>query len=152
MSSQTDEPDRVALGGLRVAPVLHAFVRDEALPGSGLDEAAFWTGVEALLRTFVPRNRALLARRDELQAQLDAWHTAHPGPVTDQAAYVAMLREIGYLVEEPDDFEIEPGEVDAEVAVQAGPQLVVPVLNARFAANAANARWGSLYEIGRAHV
>ncbi|GAA4101444.1 malate synthase G [Nocardioides kongjuensis] len=146
MSSQTDESDRVALGGLRVAPVLHAFVRDEALPGSGLDEAAFWTGVEALLRTFVPRNRALLARRDELQAQLDAWHTAHPGPVTDQAAYVAMLREIGYLVEEPDDFEIEPGEVDAEVAVQAGPQLVVPVLNARFAANAANARWGSLYD------
>jgi malate synthase len=146
MSSQTDQPDRVTLGALRVAPVLRAFVRDEALPGSGLDEAAFWTGVEALLRAFAPRNRALLARRDELQAQLDAWHTAHPGPVADQAAYVAMLREIGYLAEEPADFRIEPGEVDAEVGLQAGPQLVVPVLNARFAANAANARWGSLYD------
>lgn len=146
MALQSDESDRIALGALRVAPVLHAFVRDEALPGSGLDETSVWTGVERLLRTFAPRNRALLARRDELQAQLDAWHTEHPGPVVDQAAYVAMLREIGYLVEEPADFRIEPGEVDAEVAVQAGPQLVVPLLNARFAANAANARWGSLYD------
>ena len=136
----------VEVGGLHIAPVLHAFVRDEALPGSGIDEAAFWEGVEEILRDFVPRNRELLARRDELQQQLDEWHAAHPGPVRDQAAYVHMLRDLGYLVEEPADFTIETRDVDDAVAVQAGPQLVVPVLNARFAANAANARWGSLYD------
>ena len=94
----------------------------------------------------MPRNRALLARRDELQQQLDEWHEKNPGPVRDQAAYVQVLRDLGYLVDEPADFTIETGDVDEEVAVQAGPQLVVPVLNARFAANAANARWGSLYD------
>jgi malate synthase len=138
--------DRIRVGGLEVAPELHAFVRDEALAASGIDEDAFWTGFEAILREFAPRNRDLLARREELQRELDEWHTAHPGPVRDQAAYVQMLREIGYLVEEPADFVIETQNVDDEVAVQAGPQLVVPVLNARFAANAANARWGSLYD------
>ena len=138
--------DRVAVGGLQVASVLHAFVRDEALPGSGVDEAAFWAGVEAILGDFVPRNRELLARRDELQQQLDEWHEKNPGPVGDQAAYVQLLRDLGYLVDEPADFTIETSDVDEEVAVQAGPQLVVPVLNARFAANAANARWGSLYD------
>ncbi len=138
--------DRVAVGGLQVASVLHAFVRDEALPGSGVDEAAFWAGVEAILTDFVPRNRELLARRDELQQQLDEWHEKNPGPVSDQAAYVQLLRDLGYLVDEPADFSIETSDVDEEVAVQAGPQLVVPVLNARFAANAANARWGSLYD------
>ena len=138
--------DRVAVGGLQVASVLHAFVRDEALPGSGVDEGAFWTGVEAILADFVPRNRDLLARRDELQQQLDEWHEKNPGPVGDQAAYVQLLRDLGYLVDEPADFTIETSDVDEEVAVQAGPQLVVPVLNARFAANAANARWGSLYD------
>ena len=138
--------DRVAVGGLQVASVLHAFVRDEALPGSGIDEAAFWTGVEAILGDFTPRNRELLTRRDELQHQLDEWHEKFPGPVRDQAAYVQMLRDLGYLVDEPADFTIETSDVDEEVAVQAGPQLVVPVLNARFAANAANARWGSLYD------
>ena len=95
---------------------------------------------------FAPRNRALLARRDELQQQLDEWHEKNPGPVGDQAAYVQLLRDLGYLVDEPADFTIETSDVDEEVAVQAGPQLVVPVLNARFAANAANARWGSLYD------
>ncbi len=138
--------DRVTVGGLQVASVLHAFVRDEALPGSGVDEAAFWTGVEAILGDFVPRNSELLARRDELQQQLDEWHEKNPGPVGDQAAYVQLLRDLGYLVNEPADFAIETSDVDEEVAVQAGPQLVVPVLNARFAANAANARWGSLYD------
>jgi len=138
--------DRILVGGLAIAPVLHTFVRDEALPGSGLDEAEFWGGVEALLSSFAPRNRSLLARRDELQALLDEWHTANPGPVTDQADYVEMLRNIGYLVAEPADFTIGTQDVDREVAVQAGPQLVVPMLNARFAANAANARWGSLYD------
>jgi malate synthase len=138
--------DRVTIGGLEVAEVLHAFVRNEALPGSGIDEAAFWSGVEAILAEFGPRNRALLARREELQRQLDEWHTANPGPVRDQVGYLAMLRELGYLVEEPAEFSIETENVDDEVAVQAGPQLVVPVLNARFATNAANARWGSLYD------
>ena len=138
--------DRIEVGGLQIAPVLHAFVRDEALPGSGIDEAAFWTGVEALLTEFAPRNRSLLARREELQTQLDEWHEKNPGPVGDRAAYLQLLRDLGYLVDEPADFSIETRDVDEEVAVQAGPQLVVPVLNARFAANAANARWGSLYD------
>ncbi|HET6939104.1 MAG TPA: malate synthase G, partial [Nocardioides sp.] len=137
---------RVTVGELQVAEVLHAFVRDEALPGSGIDEDAFWSGVERIFADFAPRNRELLARREELQKQLDEWHTAHPGPVRDQAEYLQLLRDLGYLVEEPDDFEIETETVDDEVAAQAGPQLVVPVLNARFAANAANARWGSLYD------
>src|SRR4051794_30084852 len=138
--------DRVTIGGLQVAPVLHAFVRDEALPGSGIEEDAFWSGFEAILSDLVPRNRALLARRDELQQALDEWHEKHPGPVQDQAAYEQLLRDLGYLVDEPGDFSIETSGVDEEVATQAGPQLVVPMLNARFAANAANARWGSLYD------
>ncbi|GAA1934518.1 malate synthase G [Nocardioides marmoribigeumensis] len=134
------------IGGLQVAPVLRAFVRDEALPGSGLEEDAFWDGVRAILVDFVPRNRELLARRDELQAQLDDWHREHPGPVEDAAAYESFLREIGYLVDEPESVTVTTADVDAEVASVAGPQLVVPALNARFAANAANARWGSLYD------
>ncbi len=138
--------DRVTVGGLQVASVLHTFVRDEALPGSGVGEDAFWSGFEAILTDLVPRNRALLARRDELQQQLDEWHEKNPGPVEDQAAYEQLLRDLGYLVDEPDDFTIETSGVDEEVATQAGPQLVVPMLNARFAANAANARWGSLYD------
>ena len=137
--------DRVSVGGLRVARVLHDFVGREALPGSGLDEAAFWAGLEAILDEFVPRNRALLATREELQAKLDEFHAAAPGPV-DQARYESFLREIGYLVEEPADVTVETSDVDPEVATVAGPQLVVPALNARFAANAANARWGSLYD------
>jgi malate synthase len=138
--------DRVTVGGLQVAPVLHAFVREEALPGSGIDEAAFWSGFEEILTDLVPRNRALLARRDELQRALDEWHEKHPGPVDDQGAYERLLRDLGYLVDEPGDFIIETTGVDPEVATLAGPQLVVPMLNARFAANAANARWGSLYD------
>jgi malate synthase len=140
------EPTTEHTTDLEVAPALRDFVRDEALPGSGLDEAAFWAGVEAILTAFVPRNRALLARRDELQAELDAWHATHPGPIADHDAYLAFLRGIGYLVDEPADVAITTTGVDPEVALVAGPQLVVPVLNARFAANAANARWGSLYD------
>jgi len=139
-------PHRIQVGGLQVAEELHAFVRDDALPGSGVDERAFWDGVETILADLTPRNRELLARRDELQRRLDEWHTANPGPVRDQPAYLRMLRDIGYLVEEPEPFTIETGDVDDEVAMIAGPQLVVPMLNARFAANAANARWGSLYD------
>ena len=136
----------VEVGGLQVADVLHAFVRDEALPGSGVDESAFWAGFEALLTDLVPRNQALLAVREQLQQQLDDWHEQHPGAVRDPAGYEQLLRDLGYLVEEPADFTIETAGVDEEVATQAGPQLVVPMLNARFAANAANARWGSLYD------
>ena len=142
----TTSSDRVRVGGLQVAPALHAFVRDEALPGSGVDEDEFWTGVEAILAELSPRNRELLARREELQRGLDAWHQQRPGPVRDMDAYLAMLRETGYLVEEPADFCVDTADVDDEVAVQAGPQLVVPVLDPRFATNAANARWGSLYD------
>jgi malate synthase len=138
--------ERHTIGGLQVANVLRAFVRDEALPGSGIDEMTFWSGVERILNDFAPRNRQLLARRDELQRQLDAWHRTNPGPVRDQTAYVQLLNDLGYLVEEPADFTIETVDVDDEVAMQSGPQLVVPMLNARFAANAANARWGSLYD------
>ncbi|HET7761834.1 MAG TPA: malate synthase G [Phycicoccus sp.] len=137
---------RVGVGGLQVAEVLHAFVRDEALPGSGIDEGAFWSGLEQVLADFTPRNRDLLSRRARLQEQLDAWHLTHPGPVRDQADHVRWLRDIGYLVDEPPDFSIDTHDVDEEVALVAGPQLVVPVLNARFAVNAANARWGSLYD------
>ena len=138
--------DRVTVGGLQVAPVLHAFVRDEALPGSGIDEDAFWAGFEAILTDLVPRNRALLARRDELQAALDEWHAAAPRPGRGPGGVRALLRDLGYLVDEPATSRSRPAGVDDEVATQAGPQLVVPMLNARFAANAANARWGSLYD------
>lgn len=136
----------VRIGGLQVAAPLHGFVRHEALPGSGLDEAVFWSGLEAIVREFAPRNRALLARREELQQALDEWHARNPGPIEDHPGYVQMLRDIGYLVEQPGDFVIDTQGVDEEIAVQAGPQLVVPMLNARFAINAANARWGSLYD------
>lgn len=137
--------DRVQIGALQVADELHAFVRDEALRGSGIDEAAFWGGFEEIVRDLGPVNRRLLERRAELQTALDQWHAAHPGPV-DQGAYEEHLHRIGYLVDEPGPFEITTENVDREVAAVAGPQLVVPLLNARFAANAANARWGSLYD------
>lgn len=126
--------------GLDVADTLARFVDEEALPGTGIDPAAFWGGVAALFERFAPRNRALLARRDELQAAIDARYAG--GEAVDEA----FLRRIGYLVDEPAPFEIETSGVDAEVATIAGPQLVVPVLNARFVLNAANARWGSLYD------
>src|SRR3954469_2411729 len=106
--SATDRAaDRVTVGGLQVAPALHAFVREEALPGSGIDEDTFWSGFEAILSDLVPRNQALLARRDELQQQLDEWHEKNPGPVDDHDAYEQLLRDLGYLVDEPGDFTIE---------------------------------------------
>ena len=129
--------------GLKVAPVLAAFVEDEVLPGTGIEPTRLWDGLAAILTRFAPVNRALLARRDELQAQIDAWHEANP---FEQAAYEAFLREIGYLVPEPALFVVDTANVDHEVATMAGPQLVVPSLNTRFALNAANARWGSLYD------
>ena len=138
--------DRVEKAGLQVDAALAAFVESEVLAPLGKDAAAFWTGFANLLGRFVPINRALLAKRDDLQAQIDAWHVARAGKPIDQVEYQTFLREIGYLVPEPAPFQIGTQNVDAEIATMAGPQLVVPVLNARFLLNAANARWGSLYD------
>jgi len=137
---------RTPIRRLDVATSLHQFIENEVLPGTGIKPRAFWSGFDAIVADLAPKNAALLAERDRLQAALDAWHSAHPGPITDMAAYQAFLREIGYLVPVPKAARITTKNVDAELAVQAGPQLVVPVLNARYALNAANARWGSLYD------
>jgi malate synthase len=132
--------------GLKVADVLAEFVETRALAGTGIAASSLWAGLADILNRFGPRNRALLAKREELQAKLDAWHRANPGPIQDMAAYQTFLNDIGYLVPEPAPFEITTGNVDDEIAVMAGPQLVVPSLNDRFVLNAANARWGSLYD------
>jgi malate synthase len=132
--------------GLQVAKVLDRFIEQQVLPGTGIDAAHFWHGVAGIYASYAPENRALLAKRDAVQARIDAWHRDRPGPVLDQRAYQAMLGEIGYLVAEPAPFAVAPQRVDEEIALLAGPQLVVPVLNARFVLNAANARWGSLYD------
>ncbi|NBC35602.1 malate synthase G [Novosphingobium sp. FSY-8] len=133
-------------GALTIDRALAEFIENQVLAPLGRDVAGFWAGFEALLADFVPRNRALLARRDSLQAQIDAWHDSRAGQPFDSAAHQAFLREIGYLVDAPAPFAIGTQNVDAEIASMAGPQLVVPVLNARFLLNAANARWGSLYD------
>ncbi|TVP93288.1 MAG: malate synthase G [Thioalkalivibrio sp.] len=138
--------DYVTRGRLQVAAVLDRFITDEALPGTDLDADAFWSGVDALVHDLAPRNRDLLDKREALQQKLDEWHRSHPGPVRDFAAYRGFLREIGYLVDPPAQVRASTTNVDPEVAVQAGPQLVVPVSNPRYALNAANARWGSLYD------
>jgi malate synthase len=138
--------DRVSVGDLRVARVLYDFITDEALPGTGVDPDSFWAGVDKVVADLTPKNAELLARRDDLQAQIDKWHRHRVIEPLDAEAYRAFLTEIGYLLPEPEDFTITTAGVDDEIAVQAGPQLVVPVLNARFALNAANARWGSLYD------
>jgi malate synthase len=132
--------------GLKVASELADFVETRALAGTGISADALWAGLAGLMTNLAPVNRALLDRRDDLQAQIDAWHKANPGPITDMAGYQGFLREIGYLVSEPAPFEITTQNVDAEIAIMAGPQLVVPSLNDRFVLNAANARWGSLYD------
>jgi len=138
--------ERVQVGGLQVAKVLYDFVNNEAIPGTGVDAAAFWAGADSVIHDLAPKNRALLAKRDELQAQIDAWHQARAGQAHDAVAYKAFLQEIGYLLPEAEDFQAATQNVDEEITHMAGPQLVVPIMNARFALNAANARWGSLYD------
>ncbi|OBY91804.1 malate synthase G [Pseudomonas sp. AU11447] len=138
--------ERVQVGGLQVAKVLFDFVNNEAIPGTGIDAGKFWAGVETVINDLAPKNKALLAKRDEIQAKVDGWHQARAGQPHDAAAYKAFLQEIGYLLPEPADFQASTQNVDEEIARMAGPQLVVPVMNARFALNAANARWGSLYD------
>ena len=137
---------RTSVHGLQVATSLFRFVEDKVLPGTGVQSSAFWKGFDAIVADLAPRNIALLAERDRLQTELDTWHKAHPGPITDMAAYRKFLETIGYLVPQPVDVQVTTSNVDDELAVQAGPQLVVPILNARYALNAANARWGSLYD------
>ncbi|HEU4548094.1 MAG TPA: malate synthase G [Rhizomicrobium sp.] len=138
--------ERISEHGLKVAPALHAFITKEALPGTGVDPNAFWQGFADLATRLMPQNRALLAERDRIQAAIDAWHKAHQAKPIDTQAYTAFLREIGYLLPEGPDFTIGTDRVDPEIATIAGPQLVVPLTNARFALNAVNARWGSLYD------
>src|SRR5687767_237463 len=137
--------DRVEINGLKIARVLHDFALREALPGTGVDPAAFWRALSDIVHSLSPRKRVLLARRDELQQKVDAWHHEH-GVTNDLEAYEVFLREIGYIVHEGPDFTVTTDNVDPEISVTAGPQLVVPVMNARYALNAANARWGSLYD------
>lgn len=138
--------ERVTVGNLRVAKVLHDFITNEALPGTGLDPDSFWAGVDKVVTDLTRANQDLLARRDELQAQIDKWHRARVIGPFDAAEYKQFLTDIGYLTPEPADFTITTSGVDSEITSTAGPQLVVPILNARFALNAANARWGSLYD------
>lgn len=138
--------DRTQVHGLQVANELYNFVNAQVLPGTGVDQEVFWKGFDQIVADLAPKNAALLAERDRLQAELDTWHKANPGPITDMVAYRQFLTTIGYLVEQPAGAKATTENVDAELAVQAGPQLVVPILNARYALNAANARWGSLYD------
>ncbi|WPP00320.1 malate synthase G [Pseudomonas sp. HR96] len=138
--------EHVQVGGLKVAKVLLDFVNDEAIPGTGIKADRFWAGAEDIINDLAAKNRALLGKRDTLQGQIDGWHRARQGQAHDPVAYKAFLREIGYLLPPGDDFKASTENVDEEIASMAGPQLVVPVMNARFALNACNARWGSLYD------
>ena len=140
---------RTAIHRLQVASVLQQFIEDKVLPGTGISAASFWQGFDAIVADLAPKNIALLAERDRLQSELDAWHSANPGPIAGargMLAYRKFLEKIGYLVPVPGKVKASTKNVDAELALQAGPQLVVPITNARYALNAANARWGSLYD------
>ncbi|OLU34182.1 malate synthase G [Pseudomonas sp. PA15(2017)] len=138
--------ERVRVGGLQVAKVLFDFINNEAIPGSGVTADAFWAGADAVFGDLAPKNRALLDKRDQLQAQIDGWHRERAGTPHDAAAYKTFLEQIGYLQPQPENVQASTENVDDEIARMAGPQLVVPVMNARFALNASNARWGSLYD------
>jgi malate synthase len=142
----TNSTPRTQIHGLQVATELADFINQQVLPGTGVSSDTFWSGFDAIVADLAPKNAALLAERDRLQTELDTWHSANPGPVQDMVAYRQFLETIGYLVPEPKKVKVTTKNVDDELAVQAGPQLVVPILNARYALNAANARWGSLYD------
>ena len=137
---------RTTCHGLQVATNLCRFIEDKVLPGTGVDSATFWKGFDAIVHDLAPKNAALLAERDRLQVELDNWYKANPGRIKDMAGYQNFLKSIGYLIDQPAEVKVTTANVDAELALQAGPQLVVPILNARYALNAANARWGSLYD------
>lgn len=140
--------ERVAVAGLSIAKILFDFVNQEAIPRTNIDSHAFWIGVQKILAEFAPDNSALLQKRDDLQMKIDQWHRTHQGKHHDVSTYKAFLFYIGYLTPRTgaDNFQITTNNVDDEIAIQPGPQLVVPLLNARFTLNAANARWGSLYD------
>lgn len=138
--------EHVQVGGLQVAKVLFDFVNNEAIPGTGLTADTFWAGADKVIHDLAPKNKALLAKRDDIQARIDAWHQERASQAHDAVAYKAFLQDIGYLLPEAADFQVTTQNVDEEIARMAGPQLVVPVMNARFALNASNARWGSLYD------
>lgn len=138
--------EHVQVGGLQVAKVLFDFVNNEAIPGTGVTADQFWAGADKVIHDLAPKNKALLAKRDDFQARIDTWHQTHAGQAHDPVAYKAFLQDIGYLLPEAADFQASTQNVDDEIARMAGPQLVVPVMNARFALNASNARWGSLYD------
>jgi malate synthase len=138
--------ERTTVHRLQVATNLYRFIQDQVLPGTGVEPGAFWQGFDTLVHELAPKNAALLAERDRLQSEMDAWHKANPGPIRSMAKYRKFLQKIGYLVPVPDKVRATTKNVDAELALQAGPQLVVPITNARYALNAANARWGSLYD------
>lgn len=137
---------RIQEGGLQIAKVLHDLIANEVIPGTGISSDQFWASFEKLVTELGPRNKALLAKRDELQAKIDEWHISRADQPRDPAAYKEFLTEIGYLLPEGEDFYVSTTNVDPEIGRVAGPQLVVPVMNARYALNAANARWGSLYD------
>ncbi|MBA4693335.1 MAG: malate synthase G, partial [Congregibacter sp.] len=139
-------PNRIERATLQIDETLHSLLVNEIAPGTGIDPDQFWQGVADIWATLGPENTRLLAERDSLQTQIDQWHRDHKGEAFDGPAYEAFLREIGYLHPEPAPFSITTDNVDPEIAQIAGPQLVVPVMNARYALNAANARWGSLYD------
>ncbi|WP_338475858.1 malate synthase G [Pseudomonas khavaziana] len=138
--------EHVQVGGLQVAKVLFDFVNNEAIPGTGITADQFWAGADKVIHDLAPKNKALLAKRDDFQARIDTWHQTHAGQAHNPVAYKAFLQDIGYLLPEAADFQASTQNVDDEIAHMAGPQLVVPVMNARFALNASNARWGSLYD------
>jgi len=143
--SQNTTP-RTPAHSLQVATNLYQFIETQVLPDTGVSSEKFWKGFDAIVQDLAPKNNALLAERDRLQTEMDTWHSAHPGPIKNMKDYRKFLEKIGYLVPQPDKVKATTKNVDAELALQAGPQLVVPVLNARYALNAANARWGSLYD------